>query len=104
MRIGRSGFVVGLLSLAASGWLVAPIASLRLFHVHPELGSKLLFLALAIASWTLVVLRCHDFNRSAWLTFWTDQVPVIGPFIALYELLAKPGSVGMNSYGSPPRF
>jgi uncharacterized membrane protein YhaH (DUF805 family) len=60
--------------------------------------------ALGLVGWTLVVVRCHDFNRTVWLTFWTDQVPVIGPFWALYELVAKPGSVGMNSYGMPPRF
>jgi uncharacterized membrane protein YhaH (DUF805 family) len=104
MRIGRLGFVAGLASLAAAGLLVAPIAALRPFHMHPDLARQILFLALALASWTLVVLRCHDFNRTVWLTFWTDQVPIIGPLIATYELLAKPGSVGMNNYGGPPRF
>jgi hypothetical protein len=59
--------------------------------------------ALAIASFTRVVWRCHDFNRTVWLTFWTDSVPIIGPLWALYELVSKPGSVGMNSYGMPPR-
>jgi uncharacterized membrane protein YhaH (DUF805 family) len=104
MRIGRLGFVVGLASLAVAGFLVAPIAALRPFHVHPDLARQILFVVLGLASWTLVVLRCHDFNRTIWLTFWTDQVPVIGPIWALYELLTMPGSTGMNSYGPPPRF
>ena len=104
MRIGRLGFVVGLVSLAVAGFLVGPIAELRPFHVHPDLGRQLLAAALVLVGWTLVVVRCHDFNRTVWLTFWTDQVPVIGPLWALYELVAKPGSVGMNSYGMPPRF
>jgi uncharacterized membrane protein YhaH (DUF805 family) len=104
MRIGRLGFVVGQACVAACGLLVGPIASLHLFHVHPDLGVQIGWIALAIASLTLTVWRCHDYNRTFWHNFWADQVPVIGPFVAMYELLATPGSVGMNSYGMPPRF
>ena len=47
----------------------------------------------------IAVRRLHDINKSGW--FWLIIfVPIIGLVYVIY-LLAKPGDVGDNQYGSP---
>jgi uncharacterized membrane protein YhaH (DUF805 family) len=102
MRIGRMGFVVGLGVLTIAGFAINAIATLKPFGLPPEIAAQALGVGVLAAACFLVTWRCHDFNKSFWHAFWTDQVPVIGPLWALYELFVTPGTDGMNSYGHKP--
>ena len=102
-RIGRLGFALGFLPLFTI--LLAVIVKSGQAHWHPAAGDVKGYLLLAayfiwvmcISAW-----RCHDYGKSAWSNFWTEQTPLIGPFLGLWDLLSKPGDTGRNRYGSPP--
>ena len=103
-RIGRLGFLLGYLILLA-------VASVFVSTLPEHSGSfgedpTRLFIWLALLAWSILLAawRCHDFNQSAWSNFWTEQLPLIGPFLALWDLLTKPGDPYVNSYGPPPWF
>ena len=81
---------------------------LRLIFGNTFLGSlfNLLYFAYTCAvflpSLGIAVRRLHDINKSGW--FWLIVlVPIIGLVYVTY-LLAKPGDVGDNPYGSPTSY
>ena len=41
-------------------------------------------------------------NGCGWHDFWNNQIPFVGGFISLFELLFKPGDRHRNSFGKPP--
>jgi hypothetical protein len=102
MRIGRLGFVMGHVPLIAAVYWHNGLGSHIFSHTPPDLAGACVILAAIAGSWFLTVLRCHDFNETVWNNFWTEQVPIIGQFWALGELLVKPGTAGGNSYGAQP--
>lgn len=78
---------------------------LRFVFGHSFLGSLINLLSFAytcvmfLPSLGIAVRRLHDINKSGW--FWLIIfVPIIGLVYVIY-LLAKPGDVGDNQYGSP---
>jgi uncharacterized membrane protein YhaH (DUF805 family) len=102
MRVGRVGFVLGNVPLLAAAYWHDSLGA-HLFHnAPPELAGKFILVGYVIGAVFLTVLRCHDFNQTLWNNFWTEQIPVIGQFWALAELLFKPGTEGHNSFGPQP--
>jgi uncharacterized membrane protein YhaH (DUF805 family) len=99
MRIGRFGYLLSQAPIVVTAsWLYmtlppGPIESPRVI---------VLILIVAAFSWFLTILRCHDYNESAWTNFWIDKTPIIGSIWAAAELFVKPGTPGHNSYGAPP--
>lgn len=81
---------------------------LRFVFGHSFLGSLINLLSFAytcvmfLPSLGIAVRRLHDINKSGW--FWLIIfVPIIGLVYVIY-LLAKPGDVGDNQYGSPTSY
>ena len=101
-RIGRLGFVLFSLPLYAIVFSLVLTAEHHVWVVNGDPKRFVLWLVLVLWSIMVTAWRCHDFNESLWSNFWTDQVPIIGPFVALWDLLAKPGTPGYNSYGPEP--
>ena len=104
MRIGRTGYAVGNILLVAAAFSHRPIGALVFNHTPAELADTIVLGCVVVTSIFLAVLRCHDFNETVWNNFWTDQIPFVGQFLATWELLTKPGTPGMNSYGAQPPF
>ena len=81
---------------------------LRFIFGHSFLGSlfNLLFFvytcAIFLPSLGIVVRRLHDINKSGWFLL-IEFIPIIG-FIYVFYLLAKPGGMGDNKYGSPTSY
>ena len=81
---------------------------LRFIFGHSFLGSlfNLLFFvytcAIFLPSLGIVVRRLHDINKSGWFLL-IEFIPIIG-FIYVFYLLAKPGDMGDNKYGSPTSY
>jgi len=104
MRIGRVGFAVGVLPVLGA------LYACDHFNIGFTDGEpntlKVAVLLFSSPMWFLflTVLRCHDFNESAWTNYFIDQVPIIGQIWATAELFLKPGSRGYNRYGGPPLF
>jgi uncharacterized membrane protein YhaH (DUF805 family) len=73
-------------------------------HSHEQRFAfgALLVIFMVGGSFCLTAWRCHDFGKSAWENFWTEQVPIIGGLWALCELLFIPGDKKRNGYGDPP--
>jgi uncharacterized membrane protein YhaH (DUF805 family) len=103
-RIGRLGFTVGYAASAAA--LIAIPALMHLYPGHQQKTVALMFLAAFGVGGMICVIawRCHDFGKTGWHYFWTDQVPVVGSLWALLELFFLPGDQGRNGYGDPPSF
>ena len=101
-RIGRTGFALGYLPVLA---LVAYLAKTSIGHSWrpSDATGYLLFAVVFFWSICLTAWRCHDFGKSAWSNFWTEQIPLIGPFLGLWDLISKPGDLGNNEYGPVPR-
>ena len=102
MRVGRIGFALGYIPvLVVFGYMQMNLQSVR----DAPVGSPLYLMIVAAIVWVMVLSawRCHDFNKSAWSNFWTDQTPLIGPILGLWDCLFTPGDSGRNSYGSPPK-
>ena len=78
---------------------------LRFIFGHSFLGSFFNLLSFAytcavfLPSVGIAVRRLHDINKSGWFLL-LPFVPIIGLVYVIY-LLAKPGDVGDNQYGSP---
>lgn len=81
---------------------------LRLIFGHSFLGSLFNLLSFAytcavfLPSLGIAVRRLHDINKSGWFLL-LPFVPIIGLVYVIY-LLAKPGDVGDNQYGSPTSY
>ena len=101
-RVGRVGFLLCLLPLYAIVFALVRSEGYQTWHVNGDPKRFMLWLALLLWSILISAWRCHDFNKSAWSNFWTEQVPIIGPFVGLWDLLSKPGTPGRNSYGPVP--
>jgi len=103
MRIGRVGFILGNIPLVVATTIVSHVPG---YHRHLEADPTKLAVVGCLVLWAacLTAWRCHDYNKSAWGNFFTDQIPIVGPFLALWDLVAAPGSEGFNSYGAPPTF
>ena len=102
-RIGRAGFAIGYLPVFAIVVVSALTQGLMSAH-SPQTPAKYVALA-AFLLWSicLTAWRCHDYGKSAWSNFWTEQVPIIGPFLGLADLLFKRGDAGHNGYGPVPK-
>jgi uncharacterized membrane protein YhaH (DUF805 family) len=74
------------------------------WHLGDDPKKLLWLLAILVWSVCLTAWRCHDYGKSLWSNFWTEQIPFIGQLLALWDLLTKPGDSGHNAYGAPPRF
>lgn len=59
-----------------------------------------IIIACAVANVMLTIRRCHDLNKTGWLTV-LMFIPYIGVIPGLYFLLAK-GTTGPNKYGPDP--
>ena len=99
-RIGRGGFAV--LS-AVSCILIAPLLTAETIEQPTKLEWALALTFIGV-NVLLTTWRCHDFNESFWSNFAAEQVPLVGGFIAAWDLLRKPSDVGFNRYGPPPAF
>jgi uncharacterized membrane protein YhaH (DUF805 family) len=89
----------GLLAWSAIIWLAMGAAlSLNVVSILPLLAG---FIALAVWTVRLTVLRLHDLNLSGW---WVPVlfVPYVGAAASLV-LMFVPGSRGDNDHGGPPR-
>ena len=81
---------------------------LRMIFGHSFLESLLNLLSFAytcvifLPSVGIAVRRLHDINKSGWFLL-LPFVPIIGLVYLIY-LLAKPGDVGDNQYGSPTSY
>lgn len=103
MRVGRNGFALGYMPV----WVVLGYIQMNLQSVRDAPVRSLLYLAIAVTIvWAMVLAawRCHDFIKSGWSNFWTDQTPLIGPILGFWDCLFTLGDQGRNSYGPPPRF
>ena len=104
-RIGRIGFLGGtVLSMAVViPWLVHLDGKeyLRSSEAAMFVGGivVLIFSNLVLSTW-----RCHDFGQSGWHDFWTNQIPYVGGFISLYEMIFRPGDPQWNAWGPPTRW
>jgi uncharacterized membrane protein YhaH (DUF805 family) len=101
-RIGRLGFVIGYASTAVVVMAFPYILGLARSHEQRFAIAAALVTFLIAASICLPAWRCHDFGKSAWDNFWTDQIPIIGSVWALFELLFIAGDKQRNGYGDPP--
>ena len=61
----------------------------------------LTYLALIIPSWSVIVRRLHDIDKSGWWSL-LYLVPLIGPIVLLVWSLIN-GTVGENRFGSDPK-
>jgi len=104
-RIGRVGFVAGvvLTMIAVLPWL--NYLDRKEYLSTAEMAMYVAGIAvLVLANLVLTTWRCHDFGQSGWHDFWTNQLPFIGGFVSLYEMLFKPGDPHSNAWGPPTRF
>jgi len=104
MRIGRVVFVLGNIPLLAITASLSHDAAYASGHLEGYPKKYLVIGCLLLWSSCLTAWRCHDYNKSAWSNFFTEQVPFIGPIVALWDLVSKPGDQGFNSYGAPSKF
>jgi uncharacterized membrane protein YhaH (DUF805 family) len=103
-RIGRVGFALGYLPVLVVVFALVRESGYKAWHVDGDPKKIALFAAILFWSLCLTAWRCHDYNKSAWSNFFTEQVPIVGSIVALWGLLSKPGDQGFNSYGPPPKF
>ena len=101
-RVGRIGFAIGYLPVLAVLFALT-VGSGR--HRWQPTDPYAIFAFLALALWSICITawRCHDYGKSFWSNFWTEQIPVVGPILGLWDLLSKPGDPGYNAYGPPAR-
>lgn len=100
-RIGRVGYVAGLVlsSALALPYLWGAESTASSFSDDPKkfaVAGAYIFINFLLSTW-----RCHDFGKSGWHDFWNNQIPFIGGFISLFELIFKSGDPHMNSFGKP---
>ena len=103
-RIGRAGFALGYFPVLVVVFALVTNADEQ--HWHPTSGDvadHLFLVAIFIWSLCITAWRCHDYGQSLWSNFWTEQAPFIGPVVGLWDLISKPGTVGLNPYGPAPR-
>lgn len=102
-RIGRAGFAIGYLPVLAT--VVASALTQGMMSAHSPKTPETYIAFAAFLIWTicLTAWRCHDYGRSAWSNFWTEQAPIIGPLLGLADLLFKRGDAGHNGYGPVPK-
>ena len=103
-RIGRAGFIIGYAFSVGVAFAFPRILDLATSHEQRFLYGVALVIFLLASFICLPAWRCHDFGKSAWDNFWTEQIPVIGGIWALFELLFIAGDKGRNGYGDPPAF
>lgn len=81
-------------------WAIAIIGgTLSATGILAIIGVPIL-IACAVANIMLTIRRCHDLNKTGWLTV-LMFIPYIGVIPGLYFLLAK-GTTGPNKYGPDP--
>jgi uncharacterized membrane protein YhaH (DUF805 family) len=104
-RIGRVGFLAGFLltMVAVLPWLV-PLEEKEFLSTSEAAMFIAGIVALVFSNLVLSAWRCHDFGKSGWHDFWTNELPFIGGFVSIYEMLFKPGDPHWNAWGPPPRF
>jgi uncharacterized membrane protein YhaH (DUF805 family) len=102
-RIGRLGFALGYLPVLAVVWSLVLSAPDYRWHVDGDPKRFALWLGILLWSICITAWRCHDYGKSAWSNFWTEQVPFVGPLFGLWDLLSKPGDAGRNAYGPVPK-
>ena len=102
-RIGRIGYTIA----------SVPFYALLLFLLlsqpdhrwslegHPER----VVITMLIVGWEMcfAALRCHDFGKPFSWDFWTNQIPIVGGLISMWELHFKAGDPKRNAYGPIPR-
>ena len=103
-RVGRVGFALGYLPILGLIFALVLRSNGARWHVGDDPQRLVMFLAIFAWSVLITAWRCHDYGKSAWSNFWTEQIPLVGPFLGLWDLLSKPGDTGHNAYGPTPRF
>lgn len=79
---------------------VGPVGTQTAAGTFVGIISIIVGLALLIPSWSVLVRRLHDTDRSGW--WWLiGIIPIIG-WIVLIVFLASPGTPGPNRYGPSP--
>ncbi len=101
-RIARIGFVLGYGTTIGVMFAFPHLLDLATSHERRFAIGAVLVISIVSAVICLTAWRCHDFGKSAWDNFWTEQVPFIGGIWALFELLFIPGDKARNGYGDPP--
>jgi uncharacterized membrane protein YhaH (DUF805 family) len=102
-RIGRIGFLICLLPWFAVGATLITTSENHVWRPN-NLSGVALWLALMLWPILITAWRCHDYGKSAWSNFWTEQMPFVGPLLGLWDLFTTPGTKGRNSYGLQPPF
>jgi uncharacterized membrane protein YhaH (DUF805 family) len=102
-RIGRVGFALGYLPVLG---IVLVLTWNMPNHKWPiDWSPSRIVVATSLLLWSglITAWRCHDFGKSAWSDFWTEQAPVIGPLLSLWDLFFTPGEPLNNAYGPVPK-
>lgn len=100
-RLGRKRFFVIFVLVSLLGSLLVFIAQQVPNDIVRNLFTILVFLFYGLAIRSIMVKRCHDFGQTIWSKFCRDQVPIIGPLLATFDLFFKPGDKNRNEYGDP---
>jgi len=102
-RIGRLGFALGYAPVLVVLLFIGRDPGFRPGHLDGDPKKYALMLAILLWSICLSAWRCHDYGKSAWSNFWTEQIPIVGQFLWVWDLLTIPGDSRHNSYGPVPK-
>lgn len=105
-RLGRANYFYGMLwiNLGIPLILIVPIFVLALIGIPS--GAVFIVQLLYSPAWILysfsfIIRRLHDFNKSGWLSL-IMLIPIVNIILGLF-LLFKKGDETVNSYGAPPK-
>jgi len=93
-RLGRLRYILYLLGISLVGGILAVLLFL-IPYAGPFLGGAV-YIGLIVITILLTIQRCHDFNKTGWLTLLL-LVPLVS--LILYFI---PGTKGSNQYGLQP--
>ena len=93
-RIGRLRYILYLLGISLIGGILA-MALFMIPVAGPFLGGAV-YIGLIVISVFLTIQRCHDFNKTGWLS-----LLILVPIVSLIFYFI-PGTKGSNQYGLQP--
>lgn len=93
-RLGRLRYILYLLGISLVGGILAILLFMIPF-VGPFLGGAV-YIGLIVVSVLLTIQRCHDFDKTGWLT-----LLLLVPLVSLIFYFI-PGTKGSNQYGLLP--
>jgi uncharacterized membrane protein YhaH (DUF805 family) len=102
-RIGRLGYAIGSIPVYALLIFIFWSEPSHRWSLEGHLDRVPIVLALLAWDTCLSAWRCHDFGKPLSWDFWTNQIPIVGGLISLWELHFKPGDTTRNAYGHVPK-